>query len=99
MTSGVREIEQLTCPFARVRAINVIARADCTLPGHLARLRLDALREGRRLTRTVTELAHRVGMARSRVSTLLHSPAPELRPAAARPVSENPLTQGVPASC
>lgn len=79
--SGVREIEQIVCPFERVRAITAVARAEGTLPGRLARLRTAALHEGLKRTATVAALAHRVGMKRSRVSTLIHSTAPDKQPA------------------
>lgn len=79
--TGLRAFEQITCPFERVRAINKIVRDDCTLPGQLAQLRIVALREGRELTRTVTELATKVGMGRTRVSTLLRHGPDTTRPA------------------
>jgi hypothetical protein len=81
---GLRDIEQILCPFERVRAINTIVRADCTLPGRLARVRTAALREARRQTKSVAELAERVGMRRSRVSTLLNSTVLDMQPAAGR---------------
>lgn len=74
--AGERAIEEIACPFARVQAINAIARRDGTLHGALSRARSAALHEARALTKTVTELATRVGMKRSRVSTLLHTTQP-----------------------
>lgn len=71
---GTRAIEEITCPIARVKAINAIARQVGTIPGPLARMRTAALQEASALTQTVTELAEQVGMTRSRVSTLLHHP-------------------------
>lgn len=81
--TGERAIEKIACPFERVKAINAIVREDGTLPGPLARLRHAALQEGRSLTKSVTELADKVGMKRSRVSTLLNHPAPAMQPSAA----------------
>ncbi len=73
------EITDIADPFARVMAINALMR-DNTLPPPLARLRVAALHQGLAALRnvqpdaTVTALAVRVGMKRSRVSRLLNSP-------------------------
>lgn len=72
---GDREIEQIPCPVERVKAINRIVRQVGTIPGPLARVRIAALLEALKTTKTVTELARQVGMKRSRVSTLVNHPA------------------------
>jgi len=105
LTTGTRddaragEIAAIECPFERVKAINAIGRQNGTLPGVLAQLRLAALREGRRLTKTTTALAAKVDMKRSRVSCLLNTTTPHSQPAGTRPVTETPAIKESQQSC